>query len=96
MLDITIAVILGGVYGFIKPGKEDRLDLFKKGLMIGLIIGVILGVISALITFPLGFLVSGISFIGVGLSTVIAIAFLAIFFTVGTFIGDLVESVVKR
>lgn len=96
MLDITIVILLGAVYGFIKPGKEDRFDLFKKGLMIGLIIGVIVGIISALVTSPLGFLVSGISFIGAGISTVIAIAFLAIFFTVGTFVGDLVESVVKR
>ncbi len=96
MLDITVVILLGAVYGFIKPGKEDRVDLFKKGVTIGLIIGVILGLISALIAFPLGFIVSGVSFIGVGLSTVIAIAFLAIFFTIGTFIGDLVESVVKR
>lgn len=96
MLGITIVILLGAVYGFIKPGKEDRFDLFKKGLVLGLIIGLIVGAISALVIFPLGFLVSGISFIGAGISTVIAIAFLAIFFTVGTFIGDLLESVLKR
>lgn len=96
MLDITIVIILGAVYGFIKPGKEDRFNLFKKGLMIGLILGLIVGVLSALITFPLGFIASGISFVGAGLSTVIAIVFLAIFFTIGTFIGDLLEHVFKR
>ncbi len=96
MLDITLVLLLGAVYGFIKPGKEDRFGLFKKGLTIGLVLGLIVGVLSALVSLPFGFIVSGISFIGAGLSTVVAIAFLAIFFTIGTFIGDMLENLFRR
>jgi len=37
-------------YGYLKPGKEDRKALFKKGLMIGVILALVfvgLGIVFA-------------------------------------------------
>lgn len=36
-----IAVIVGIVYGYVRPGKEDRIGLLKTGARYGVILGVI-------------------------------------------------------
>ncbi len=44
-LEILI-IIIGIIYGYMKPGKEDRFALLKKGVVIGIILGAIMVVLG--------------------------------------------------
>ncbi len=84
-----LTLLLGVGYGYINPGKEDRIKLLKKGLLIGLILGIIFGVIGSLFGGLLFLLVSPILWI-------IAIGWLAILFVIGTYVGDWLEVKFKK
>jgi len=43
-----LIVIVGILYGYLKPGKEDRTALLKKGILIGVILAIILVALSAI------------------------------------------------
>jgi len=45
ILEILI-IIIGIIYGYMKPGKEDRSALLKRGVIIGIILGAINGSIG--------------------------------------------------
>jgi hypothetical protein len=84
-LEILI-IIIGIIYGYMKPGKEDRSALFKKGVVIGIILGaimVVLGLIGG----------KGILLLGslVGAAVFIEVIILAVLFIIGTYIGDMLE-----
>jgi amino acid transporter len=84
-LEILI-IIIGIIYGYMKPGKEDRSTLLKKGVVIGIILGaimVVLGLIGGR-----GILLLG-SFVGV--VVFIEVIILAVLFIIGTYIGDMLE-----
>ena len=38
-----LAFIVGLVYGYVKPGKEKRWELLKRGFVYGIILGLIFG-----------------------------------------------------
>jgi hypothetical protein len=81
-----LAIAIGAVYGYLKPGKEDREALFKKGLLIGAILA--LGLVGLSMLAGVRFLLLG------GLAGVFAfidVIILAALFIVGTFIGDWLE-----
>ena len=78
-LEIIIFVI-GVLYGYLKPGKQSKMELFKKGMLIGVVLGVIFGILSILTA-------TG-TFIGV----LLAVILLALFFIAGVAVGDLMES----
>jgi hypothetical protein len=86
----ALSLLIGVVYGYMSPGKEDKMKILKKGLRWGLIIGIVL----ALLNFVLGggILYAGATIIG----TVIAIVYLTVMFVVGTFIGDFLEGMIKK
>lgn len=80
------AFLLGLVYAFVRPGKENRSRLFRDG--------VIIGVILAIILVGLGVLTGGaVLLVGtvVGIYTVIEVVILTILFIIGTYIGDWLE-----
>jgi len=84
-LEILIFII-GIIYGYMKPGKEDRATLLKKGVVIGIILGaimVVLGLFGGKGILLLGSLVGAVVFIEV--------IILAILFIIGTYIGDMLE-----
>jgi uncharacterized membrane protein len=84
-LEILI-IIIGIIYGYMKPGKEDRSALLKKGVVIGIILGaimVVLGLIGGGGILLLGSLAGAIVFIEV--------IILAVLFIIGTYIGDILE-----
>ena len=84
-LEILI-IIIGIIYGYMKPGKEDRSALLKKGVVIGIILGaimVVLGLIGGGGILLLGGLAGAVVFIEV--------IILAILFIIGTYIGDMLE-----
>ena len=84
-LEILI-IIIGIIYGYMKPGKEDRSELLKKGVIIGIVLGaimVVLGLIGG----------RGILFLGslAGAVVFIEVIILAVLFIIGTYIGDMLE-----
>jgi uncharacterized membrane protein len=84
-LEILI-IIIGIIYGYMKPGKEDRSALLKKGVIIGIILGaimVILGLIGGGTILLLGTLA--------GAAVFIEVIILAVLFIIGTYIGDMLE-----
>ncbi|HEX7627738.1 MAG TPA: hypothetical protein VF354_02310 [Candidatus Methanoperedens sp.] len=84
-LEILI-IIIGIIYGYMKPGKEDRSALLKKGVVIGIILGaimVLLGLFGGRGILLLGGLVGAVVFIEV--------IILAVLFVIGTYIGDMLE-----
>ncbi len=85
ILEILI-IIFGIIYGYMKPGKEDRSSLLKKGVVIGIILGaimVVLGFIGGRWILLLGTLAGAVVFIEV--------IILAVLFIIGTYIGDMLE-----
>ena len=84
-LEILIFII-GIIYGYMKPGKEDRSALLKKGVVIGIILGaitIVLGLLGGE-----GFLLFGSV---VGVAIFIEVIILAVLFVIGTYIGDMLE-----
>jgi ABC-type transport system involved in cytochrome bd biosynthesis fused ATPase/permease subunit len=86
----VLALVFGAIYGYMNPGKEDKLKILKNGLKWGLIIGIVLGVLNLLLGG--GLLLSGAGIVG----TVIAVVYLTIFFIIGAFIGDFLEGILKK
>lgn len=85
----ALAFIAGVIYGYMKPGKEAKGALLKKGLKIGLLFGILLAVLNLLVG---GILRFGATVIG----SVVAIGFLTFMFVAGTIIGDWLEEKVKK
>ncbi len=80
------AFLIGLVYAFVRPGKENRSRLFRDGVLIGIVL--------ALILVGLGVLTGGaVLLIGavVGIYVIFEIAILTILFIAGTYIGDWLE-----
>lgn len=89
MLFEILAFIIGLIYGYVKPGKEKRWELFKKGIMYGVILGIIFGII--------GLFVGGLFLFAVtAIGTLIEVIILVVIFIIGTFIGDLLEVAIKK
>lgn len=81
-----LTISIGAVYGYLKPGKEDRMALLKKGAIIGLIL--------ALVFVGLGILAGGeFLLLGskAGALVFLEVLILAALFILGTFIGDWLE-----
>ena len=92
-----LALIGGLIYGYAKPGKEDRMALLKKGAIYGIIIGVVFGVIAFFVGTYLGSVAGGlVLFAGSVIGIFISVIILVIIFLVGTFIGDFLESKFKK
>ncbi len=89
MILAILAFIIGLVYGYTKPGKEKRWELFKKGIVYGIILGIVFGII--------GFFVGGLFLFAAGaIGIFINVVFLVIVFIFGTFIGDILEVAIKK
>lgn len=82
----VLTLIIGTTYGYLKPGKEDRISLFKKGLLIGTILGILFTILGAIVNIKFIFLSSI-----VGIVLFIQIIIYVIIFIIGTYIGDILE-----
>ena len=88
VLDI-LAFAAGIVYGYMKPGKESRKHLLKKGLKIGAVVAAFFAILNLFIG---GFFAFGATFIG----TILGIAILTVIFVGGTIVGDWLEERIKK
>ena len=85
-----LTIIAGIFYGYFIPGKEDRFELFKNGIIIGVILGfvsTILGSFLGIVFLIFGTLIGFIAFLEVIVFTIL--------FIIGTYIGDWLEEISK-
>ncbi len=81
-----LVLVIGLVYGAVKPGRQNKGALFRSGLWIGILVAIVLALVGALTGFSaLGL---ALDFIGLVLTAVI----LSVLFIVGVWIGDLLTN----
>ena len=92
----ALTIAAGAIYGYLKPGKEDRAALLKNGLIIGAVIGFVVAGFGILVDSRI-LLYSGVGvMIGLmGMFAFILVVILAVLFVLGTFIGDWLEEKMK-
>lgn len=85
-----LVLIFGIVYGYMTPGRQNKMDLFKTAIIVGLIVGIVFGLIGwATGINAVGF--GGLDIIGIIVSAII----IAILFVVGAWVGDFLEDKMK-
>jgi len=90
-----LTIVIGILYGYLKPGKEDRMALFKKGLLIGIILALVFIALGEILGRKFLLLIGG----AIGIEGIVEIAemyfieviILTILFILGTLIGDWLE-----
>lgn len=85
-----ISLLAGAAYGYIKPGKEEKKVILKKGALIGAALGVVLS-LANLLTGG-GVLMAAATGVGI----IVAIVYLTALFIAGVWIGDWLEAKVKK
>ncbi|MDD1680235.1 MAG: hypothetical protein LUQ35_01360 [Methanoregula sp.] len=86
-------LILGIAFGFFHRGKEDYYLLLKNGVVVGLVLGIIF-VLAARYVVPGGMSID-IGFLGTP-GIFIEIFLFVVIFIIGAFIGDKIETVIKK
>ena len=91
-----LTVGVGVIYGYLKPGKEDRVALLKNGLIIGIVLGLVVVVFGMLVDSRVLLHSGVVVMIGlVGMFVFTLAVILAVLFILGTFIGDWLEEKMK-
>lgn len=85
--------IIGIAFGFFHRGKEDLMGIFKNSAIIGIVLGIFFVLVSIFLV-P-GSISLGFGFLGV-FGIFIVIIIFVIIFIVGAFIGDWLESALKK
>jgi hypothetical protein len=86
-------LILGIAFGFFHKGKEDYYGLLKNGVIVGLVLGIIF-VLAAQHLVPGGKSIDFGSFGAPGFF--IEIFIFLVIFILGAFVGDKIESMLKK
>ncbi|VVB50785.1 Uncharacterised protein [uncultured archaeon] len=79
----TLTFVLGIIYGYVSPGRENRGALLRKGLIVGIVLAIILA--------GLGLFVGGTIMALSGMAVFIEVVILTVLFIIGTWIGDWLE-----
>lgn len=80
-----LTFVIGLLYGWLSPGRQNKGQMFKTGLLIGIVLALVLGLIGYVANSnPVGF---GTGMLGIFLSVLI----LTLVFVLGVWIGDLIE-----
>lgn len=81
-----LVLLLGGLYGFLTPGGQNKMRLFVNGVMIGVVIAIVFALLGGWAgSAPLGI---GSGFFGIILDAIV----LSLLFVLGAFIGDWFDS----
>jgi len=86
----VLALLIGFLYGWLKPGHQDKSQILVRGLIFGLIVGLVLAVLGYAIHSNPVYVGSGI------LGIVLGVVIITLLFVVGVWVGDLVEGRPKR
>ena len=82
-----VVFLIGIVYGWWKPGRQDKMDILKTGVVVGIVLAIVFALLGVAVNFnPLG-LELGTGMLG----TLLAIIVLTVVFILGVFIGDWIE-----
>lgn len=82
----TLTFVLGIIYGYVSPGKENRNALLRKGLIIGIVLAIILVALGLFAGF------AGITIMTLtGVLVFVEVVILTVLFIAGTWIGDWLE-----
>lgn len=84
--------LVGLIYGWLSPGRQDKGRLFRNGLMIGLVLALVL----ALIGWLGGVNPIGIAGLSGALGVIVDVVILTLLFILGAWIGDLIEGGTRR
>lgn len=90
-----LIVLIGVTFGYLRPGREDKIGLLKNGIIVGILLAVIITFIFMIFApnIGLGLLILG----GIGATRFFfEVIVLTLLFIIGTFIGDWIESTVKK
>jgi hypothetical protein len=80
-----LAFVIGLLYGWLKPGHQDKSQMMVRGLVIGLVLAIVLVLLGfAFGSNPVGV---GSGFLGIFLGVVI----ITLLFILGVWLGDLIE-----
>ncbi|MCA1830490.1 MAG: hypothetical protein LC663_03115 [Actinobacteria bacterium] len=88
MWGTIITLVVGIAYGYLTPGRQNKTELFKKGVLWGIVIAVVLAVLGFVFGSNPLFLTGAGGVIGF----VIAAIVLVLVFILGVWIGDALES----
>jgi len=79
-----IVFLVGALYGYMTPGRQDKMDLFWKGTVIGVVLAVVFALLGAASGYnALGF--------GGGVGLFLTVVVLTVLFVIGAWVGDLLE-----
>jgi len=80
-----VVFVIGIVYGWLSPGRQNKWALFKTGALIGIVLALVFALLGFLIDAnPLGM---GGGFLGF----IVSFLILTLLFVIGVWIGDLLE-----
>lgn len=86
----VLAILIGFLYGWLKPGAQDKSTILIRGLIFGIIIAVVLAVLG----FAIG---SNPIYFGTGvLGLILGVVIITLLFILGVWLGDLLEGRPKR
>lgn len=85
-----LALLIGFLYGWLKPGAQDKSQILVKGLVFGVIVALVLAVLG----YAFG---SNPIYFGSGLlGLILGVVVITLVFILGVWLGDLVEGRPKR
>ena len=85
-----LAVLAGGLYGWLGPGRSDKGGLLWNGFLLGIVLALVLALLGAAIGAPP--LPLGAGLVGV----VLTILVLTVLFVVGAWLGDALAGLATR
>lgn len=85
-----LAFVIGLLYGWLKPGRQDKSQLMVRGLVIGLVVGLVLALLGVAVGSNPVYFGSGF------LAIVLGIVIITLLFVLGVWLGDLIEGKPRR
>ncbi|MHB8604370.1 MAG: hypothetical protein ACYDCK_03860 [Thermoplasmatota archaeon] len=80
-----LVLVLGVWYGYMTPGKQNKMALFARGILFGLLVAIVFALVGIVLNFRAFALGAGV--IGIAYEAVV----LTVLFVIGVFVGDLLE-----
>lgn len=82
-----LVFLVGIAYGYVKPGRQDKTDILKTGIIAGIVVALLFALLGWAANFDLLGFNLGPGIVG----TILAFVVLTVVFIVGVFIGDWLE-----